>query len=127
MAIIAFAFALIFCAVMVWHSREVISANLLEMRTKLHDIGGSQQNALPEYTATPVSKNDLQRRAAVVAPPPPKPPMEVTVVRTEPAPKPSGPNTMSGVVISPAPPTPNVIPVRIDNGATAPAPAASAQ
>jgi hypothetical protein len=120
-AIVAFVFAVIFSLAVAWHSREMIAANLEEVRTKLHDMSGSRPNALPQYTATPISKADLAKRAAVVAPPAPPKPMQVTVVQSTPAPRPSGPGTISNVRIAPAPPTANVIPVSIQNADAAPA------
>lgn len=126
-AIVVFAFAVIFCLAIVWNSRGMIAANLEEVRTKLHDMGGAKPNPMPQYTATPLSKADAARHAAAAAPAaPPKGAMEVKTLQTSPAPRPSGPGTMR-VRIAPAPPTANVIPVTIQDANAAPAPTQPAQ
>jgi len=122
-AIVVFAFAVIFCLAMAWNSRGMIAANLDEVRSKLHDMGGSKPTPLPQYTATPISKADLAKRAVTAAPPAPKAPMEIKTLQSTPAPRPSGPGTITGVRIAPAPPTSNVIPVTIQNADNSVAPA----
>jgi hypothetical protein len=109
-ALVTLLFAVIFCLETAWISRGMIAANLNEVRTRLHDISGSKQIPLPQYTATPISKADRAKWVAVA--PAPKPPVQVAVVRPEPTPKPSGPGTLQ-VRISDAPPAPNLIPVSL--------------
>jgi hypothetical protein len=124
--IAALVFAVVFGVGKAWQSRAAFRVDLKDVRTKVREISRSyvretQENLLPHYTATPMSRSSWTRRAAGARSVPPRTvtAMEVQTAPTSSAPVACGPGILQ-VQIAPPPPPPRVIPAGIQNSNTAP-------